>query len=160
MTPAIANKIIVEPKWPIAKVQEASAKAVAREFLAAFSVLCKHGKEAVEGFQQAMHAQKLEYYKSLGIKTPIELVKAMAEYESNVFGSKIEIWGDEKQASLSYTQCGMWNAMKELGKMTPEMEEKMGTWFQTCVTNLGKDFGFTGEVNFEGETSALVTFTK
>jgi len=160
MTTAIANKTIVEAKWPVAKVQEESAKAAARQFLAAFGVLCKQGKEAVEAYQHAMHIQKVEYYKSLGIKTPIDLVKAMSEYESNIFGSKIEIWGDEKKAFLSYSTCGMWNAMKEIGKLTPEMEEKMGTWFQTCVTNMAKDFGFQGEVNFEGETCALVTFSK
>jgi len=126
---------------------------------ATMGVLCKHGEELTKEFQTAMLHNKVEHFKKLEVKTPIELVKAMAEFEANVFGSKIEIWGDEKSAHMQYNACGMWNAMKKFGKMEPKQEEMMGTQFATCMTNLAKEFGFKGETKMEGEI-ALVSFTK
>ena len=117
MSTAIAKKTPVEIKWPVNKVQEAAARVLANHMLAAQTVLAKYGPEAFEQFDKQILAGKLEYYKSVGVKTPIDLVRAMGEFESNVFGSKAEIWGDDKQASLTYESCGIFNAMKE--RMTP-----------------------------------------
>lgn len=159
MCPAIAQKMLVEPKWPVTKVQEESSKALARQFLAAFEVLSKFGPQAVEEFDKKLLNGKTEYYKNLGVQTPLDLIKAIAESESNIFGSSIEIWGDDTKASLTYKVCGMWNAMQKLQKMTPEMEEKMGNHFETCIHNLAKEFGFNAEVKFE-EPCATLTISK
>ena len=157
MTTAIAKKTPVEIKWPVNKVQEAAARVLANHMLAAQTVLAKYGPEAFEQYDKQILADKVEYYRSIGVKTPIDLAKAMAEFEGNVFGSKVEIWGDDKQASLTYDACGIYNAMKK--RLTPEMEEKIGGYFERCVDNLGREFGFKGEVKFE-EPSATVTFIK
>ncbi|MBI4533351.1 MAG: hypothetical protein HY711_05325, partial [Candidatus Melainabacteria bacterium] len=146
MCPAIAQKMLVEPKWPVTKVQEESAKALARQFMAAFEVLSGYGAQATEAFDKKVLQGKTEHYRALGVKTPLDLIKAMAESESNIFGSTIEIWGDDSKASLTYKACGMWNAIQKLQKMTPEMEEKMGNHFETCIHNLAKEFGFKAEV--------------
>src|SRR4030095_4305656 len=146
MTTAIAKKTPVEIKWPVNKVQEQAARVLANHMLAAQTVLAKYGPEAFEQFDKQLVASKVEYYKSVGVKTPIDLVRAMGEFEGNVFGSKIEIWGDDKQASLTYDSCGVLNAMKP--RMTPEMEEKIGGYFERCVSNLGREFGFQSEVKF------------
>jgi len=157
MTTAIAKKTPIEIKWPVNKVQEQAARVLAHQMLAAQTVLSKYGPEAFEQFDKQILTSKVEYYKSIGIKSPIDLVRAMGEFESNLFGSKVEIWGDDKQASLTYDSCGILNAMKP--KLTPEMEEKIGSYFERCVENLGREFGFKGEVKFE-EPSATVTFIK
>lgn len=159
MTTATLNRTVVEPKWNTTKIQEEAVRMYALQFMTAMNVLCKQGEQAAREFTTAMQQNKIEHYKQLNIKTPIELVQAMSEFETNVFGSKIEIWGDEKAAHLQYNQCGMWNAMKNTGKMNCQQEEKMGQTFEHCVQGLAQGFGFKGEVKFEGE-KAVLTFTK
>lgn len=153
------TKTRVETKWPVSKTQEEFAHFMATTWQSAYNTLSKYGESAVNEFETAARRNKVEYYKSLGVKTPLELVKAIAELESNIFGSKIEIWGDERTAHLTYDSCGMWNAFKKYGKLTAEQEEKMGTCFQTSIEALAREFGFKGEVKFE-EPCATVTFSK
>lgn len=154
-----ATKTVIESKWAINKIQEESTLLLSKQWFAAFEVLSKYGPEAIKEFEQKMLQEKAEHYKKLGVKTPIELVKAMAEFEVNVFGSKIEVSGDDKEAWLTYQLCGCWNAMQKARPMTPEMEEKMGQCFQTHVGYLAEAFGFKGEVKFE-EPCATIHFIK
>lgn len=155
----VATKTTVETKWPVTKVQETAAMMLGMQWMAAYKTLSKHGEAAFKEFDNMLRQQKVEHYKGMGVKTPIDLVKAMSEFEANLFGSKIEIWGDEKVAHLTYNSCGMWNAMQKFGKMGPEQEEKMGAHFSHCISEMAKEFGFKGEVKFE-EPCATITFTK
>jgi len=159
MSTVIQQKTPVEAKWTLSKVQEETAQAMARNFLATMTVLGKYGKEAHEEFEKICVANKIDYFKTRNIKSPLDLVKAMAEYEANIFGSKIKISGDDKQAELTYDVCGCWNAMKTVGNLKPEQEEKMGDQFARTIEHLGRHFGFKSEVKFE-EPCATVTFTK
>jgi hypothetical protein len=159
MTTTTLNKTTIETTWTAQKIQEETARVLAMQWMTAYQLLSKAGEQYAQEFETTLRQNKVEQYKKLGVKTPIDLVKAMAEFEANLFGSKIEIFGDESKACLTYNQCGMWNAMQKMGKMTPEQEEKMGHHFQNCVSNLAKEFGFKGEVKFE-EPCATVTFTK
>ena len=158
MTTAVA-KTPVEAKWNIKKVQDEAARVVASNCLAAQQVLSKYGDKALEEYKAATRQFRVNHLKSLGVKTPIEIAKAIAEAEANIFGSKIDIHGDEKSATLTYNQCGMWNAIKEVGKLTREQEEKMGEGFQTCMQDLAKELGVKANVQM-GEESCTVTFTK
>ncbi|HEY9682262.1 MAG TPA: hypothetical protein V6C86_11845 [Oculatellaceae cyanobacterium] len=159
MTTATLSKQTVEAKWNTAKLQEEFGRVMAMNMMTTMGILSKHGEELTKEFQAAMMHNKVEHYKQLGVKTPMDLVKHMAEFEANMFGSKIEIWGDEKTAHMQYNACGMWNAIKKTGKMDAQQEEKMGAQFQTCTQNLAKEFGITAEIKFEGD-SCLMTFTK
>ncbi len=150
----------IQTKWDAKKTQEAAAKIVASLYVAAFQALAKTGnKEAYEEFENTVRQFKVNHYKQLGVKTPIDLVKAMAECEYNVFGSEIEISGDEKKAEIKHNTCGLWNAMQELGKFTPEQEEKLGQHFQQSLAKTAKEFGFNIDAKFEKD-SCLVTFSK
>jgi hypothetical protein len=153
------SKTVVEPKWTTVQIQENIARVYGVQFITAMNIISKFGPEAVEEFQTEMRKHKIEHFKSLGVKTPAELVKAMAEFEVNVFGSKVEIWGDEKQAFLKYNSCAMWNAVQKYGKLTPKQEEEMGSKFEKCTQNLAKELGFKAESKFEGETCVL-SFSK
>jgi hypothetical protein len=159
MTTATLNKHTVEAKWNTAKLQEEFGRVMATNMMTTMGVVCKHGEELTNELQTAMTHAKAEHYKKLGVKNPMDLVKHMAEFETNMFGSKIEIWGDEKTAHLQHNTCGMWDAMKKTGMVDAKNEEKMGAQFQTCTQNLAKQFGFTAEMKMEGET-CVVTFTK
>lgn len=158
MTTAVA-KTPVEAKWNIKKVQEEAARVVASNCLAAQQVLSKYGEKALEEYKAVSRQFRVNHIKSLGVKTPIEIAKAIAEAEANIFGSKIDISGDEKSASLTYNQCAMWNAIKEIGKLTPEQEEKMGAGFETCMQDLAKDLNLKANVQM-GQDTCTVTFTK
>ena len=96
-----ATKQIIESKWNTQKIHEETARLLASQWMAAYGVICKHGEEAIKEFETVKRQEKVAYFKALKVTTPIELVKAMAEFEANVFGSKIEIWGDEKEDSMS-----------------------------------------------------------
>ncbi len=159
MSTAILQKTPVEAKWNTQKLHEETATLFARQMVATMTTLAKYGPEAQQELMKNIVAGKVEHFKAAGVQTPIDLVRAMAESEANLFGSKIQIVGDEKKAEMIYDQCACWNAIQKVGKLTPEQEEAMGKNFEAKVRLIGQAFGLKGEVKFEGET-AIVTFTK
>jgi hypothetical protein len=154
-----ATKIKVEPKWSMAKMQEEVANMVAMQMMTSYGVVCRHGEELAKEFHAACLQNKVQQYKALNVKTPMDLVKAMSEKEANLFGSQIEIWGDDKDAHMNYTMCGMWNAMKKHPQMGQQQQEMMGQQFAMTMEQLAKELGFKGEVKMEGDTCS-VHFTK
>lgn len=159
MTTVIERKTPIEAKWSPKQIQEITARVMAQNCLTSHAVIAKFGPDAVKELDKQLLANKVEHYKKIGVKTPIDLVKAMAEFEANLFGSKIQILGDEKKASLSYDSCAIWNCMKEIGKLSPKQEEEMGVQFEQHIKELGKEFGFKGEIKFE-DPCAIITFIK
>ncbi|MBS1954767.1 MAG: hypothetical protein JST89_11305 [Cyanobacteria bacterium SZAS-4] len=161
MTTTTPTKKVVEQTWTVKQIQEAASAMAANMCFSAKSVLMEHGDMALlTKYENAVRKGKIDHYKALGVKTPIELVKAMAETETNVFGSEIEIMGDDKSATLNYLSCAMWNQMeKMMGKMTPEQQEKAGASFQNCVMETAKAFDLKGDVKM-GEKACTITFTK
>ena len=157
MTTNVLNKTEIKTTWEIKKIQEMNARAFANTMMAAMEILGKHGEEAMKEFQTKTRQPMVKMYKEMGVKTPLELVKAKAEHETNLFGSHIEIWGDEKEAHLKYMSCAMWDNMKTC--MPKEQQEGMCEGMQNCVSAFAKEFGFTGEVKFENEI-ATITFRK
>ena len=159
MSTVAAKKVQVEAKWDIKQIQQAAARSAAVHNVAIMSILAKQGEGAIKEFQDTVHKFQLEHFKSIGVKTPMDLAKAKAEFETNVFGSKIEIEGDENNAKIIYNQCAMWEAMEKLGAMNAEQQEKAGKNYSMCVQNFAKEWGFKGQVDMT-ETSCSVTFSK
>lgn len=159
MTTTAFKKTVVEPTWTLIKVQEEAARAAATAMVTTMTVLAKHGEKAVEEFRTEMHKHKLAHFKTLNVKTPYDLVKAIAEFETNVFGSKIEIWGDEKEAGMTYQNCAMWNAISKIAPLTPEQEEKMGKDFGTCMTTMADKLGFKTTIEM-GKEVCTINFKK
>lgn len=155
---AVAQKTEVKPTWTADKMQEMTSHMMANNYMSTMQVLCKQGEAAIKEFQEVSKKPMMAYYKKLGVKTPIEIIKAKAEFETNMFGSKIEFWGDEKEAHLLYNSCGMWNAMKECG-MDKAQEEKMCASMENCIKEFAQEFGLKGEVKMEGE-KATITLRK
>lgn len=158
---ATISKTVITPTWTIGQIQESIARVHGIQFFTTMQILGKlGGEQAIQEFQSEMRKVKVAHYKTLGVKTPIELAKAIAEFETNVFGSKIEIWGDDKQAFLQYDSCAIWNAMQKAGNLTPKQEEEMGAKFESCMKSLAQEFGFKGETKFEGEACCVISFSK
>ena len=154
-----ATKALVKANWPITKVQAEAVHAAASQCAAAFGVLSKLGEQAVADYKAASRKFKVAHLKEHGVKTPLELVTAMAELEANVFGSQIEVAGDEKSATMTYAACAMWDAMQKVTNMSAEEQEKMGKGFQTCMQDLANEFGFKADMQM-GEKTCAVTFSK
>jgi len=154
-----ATKTVVKATWPTAKTQAEAAHAAASQCAAAFGVLSKLGEQAVADYKAAARKLRVAHLKEQGVKTPLELVTAMAEFEANVFGSQIEIVGDEKSATLDYKTCAMWEAMQKVTNMTPAEQEQMGKGMQTCMQDLAHEFGLKADVQM-AEKTCTVTFTK
>lgn len=153
------TKTLVKQTWTTEQKQEMTATLFGTTNMTIMGILAKYGPEAVTEFQTAMNNFKAQYFTKLGITSPIALVKAMAEMETNLFGSKIEIWGDEKSASMNYLSCGMWEAMKKACPMTPEQEAKMGEGWERCLQGTAAKFGFTAKLEMT-ETVCTITFIK
>jgi hypothetical protein len=151
----VLQKNTTKPTWKPEQMQELYSQMMANSFTSAMAVLCKHGEEAVKEFQTISRKPMIEYYKKLGVKTPIEIIKAKAEMETNVFGSQIEFWGDDNEAHLTYNKCGMWEAMKKAGGMSCAQEEKMMQGFEACVKEFAQEFGYKGEIKMEGEKPTI-----
>lgn len=150
----------IKPTWTPEKLHEMYSHITANNMMAAMGVLGKYGEEAMNEYKVATRKPMIEYYNKLGVKTPIEILRAKAELESNIFGSIAEVWGDEKEAHLTYLKCGMWEAMKKCGGAgCAETESKMKEGFENCVREFAKEFGLTGEVKLENE-KATITIKK
>lgn len=151
----------VTTKWDAKKVAETNANILAATWLSAYEVISKLDQKAVQEFSDKLTEHKLSHYKSLNIKTPMDLVKAIGETEHNVFGSEMEIFGDDKKATLKYLSCGMWAASEKLckNKFSAEEEQRMGEQCAASWTKIGQEFGFKFEPKMSKESWEL-TFSK
>ncbi len=155
-----STKTPVKPTWSQSKIQEETALAMASNCLAAHQATSKAGEQVLNDYQATARKFKVAQLKSKGVTNALELAKALAEMEVNLFGSQIDISGDEKEATLTYNQCAMWNAIKKFNPMTPEQEQQMGAGFQACMQNLAKELGLNATVKFEGENTCAISFAK
>ena len=132
------TKTPVKATWTPSKIQEETAMLVASNCMAAYQTISTLGEKALQDYKATSRTLRVDHLKNLGVKNALDIAKAIAEQETNLYGSKIEISGDENCATLTYNYCGMWDAMKKVGKLTPEQEEQMGAGFQTCMQDLAQ----------------------
>ncbi len=148
------QKTLVKPTWKVEDVHAKISKVVATQMMTTMKVLAKYGEEAKTEWETEMRESMKKYFVEKNVKTPIEFAQAKAELEANLYGSEIEIWGDDKEAHFTYKTCGVWKAMEACGVDKAQME-KMTTGFESCVKNMAKEFGFQAELKFEGETPTI-----
>jgi len=149
----------VEAKWDVQKRQEVTAQIVASQCLAVQGLLQKVSPELKEQFENQAREYRVKAFKKLGVKTPIDLAKAMAEVDANIYGSKVEISGDETKAQVKFEQCAVGKAIEEISGMTPEQMKKMFEGMESCAQKTAKEFGFKGETRMEGQ-GVVITFSK
>jgi hypothetical protein len=161
-TTTTEKKTIVEANWNTVRIQEQASRFLGLQWMTTMQLLSKFGGEkAVEEFKTVMESHKVEYFKGLGVKTPYELVKHMAEFDANVYGSKVEIWGDEKSATLHYLSCGMFKALEQAGLIKEDQRAEMSKGMEHCMSSLASKFDFTTNVEMcSTEKTAKVTFTR
>lgn len=156
-----AAKTKVQPTWDATRVREGAARVAANDLTAAFSVVERFGPEAIDKFEEAWTNGKIEYFKRSNVKTPLELVRLTAEFEANIFGSVLNFWGDENNATYSYESCGCHDLMVKEGRINPELGEKLGRFFEKSSQRIAKHFGFTSTFTREGKDNfPVITFKK
>jgi homoserine trans-succinylase len=157
----VATKTPIKQSWNVEKIQAEAVGSMTRHMMTTFQVIEKLGPEAQKQFHQAMTQMKVEHFKKLGVKTPIDLVKAFAEFEVNVFGSKIVVWGDDKEASMEYEQCACWESMQKVMPMNEQKKQEMGKCWSEQINAIAKAFDFSkAEMTFPTEKTSIVTYTK
>lgn len=157
MTSAVKEQI--KATWTTKELQETVSKVLVNNYMINTKMFEKLTPELRNEWYDMIAESKANHYMSLNVKTPLELVKAMAEFESNVFGSKIIISGDDHKATMEYEECGCWNMMQKSTCFTPEMGEKLGNCFKTMTEHLSKKFSFQHELVMD-EKGAKITFIK
>lgn len=148
------QKTLIKPTWKVEEVHAKTSKLVATQMMVTMKVLAKYGEEAKKEWETEMRESMKKYFVEKNVKTPIEFAQAKAELEANVYGSEIEIWGDDKEAHFTYKTCGVWKAMEACG-VTKEQMDKMSSGFESCVKNMAHEFGFQAELKFEGEMPTI-----
>ena len=95
-----------------------------------------------------------------GVKTPMDLVKSLAEYEVNMFGSEASISGDDNCAVLTNEKSTVWlETIKEHNFSEDQrsaMQEHYTSWMKHLASKLG--FKVHSEIAKDGNSSKL-TFT-
>lgn len=150
-----ASKIKVTPNWTKEKLQEVSSQAMVNNYIAVTKLFEKISPELRHDFRKTMASMKVEHYKSLNVKTPMDLAKAMAEFDANVFGSQMIVSGDENKAEIEFESCGCWELMQKHSCFTEDLGASLGECFQTSIDLICMEMGFKGRVDFSAEKATI-----
>lgn len=160
MTTSIKEQTI-RPSWPVEKIQEVNTKMKASHVVARIKLMDDAGEEAIEKMRTKTAAAVAEMFKEHGVKTPLDLVKHLAEKEANLFGAEVAIAGDEKEATLINKKPVVWLAVQEMKALSKEQEEKATKLWREWLSDLGRDLGMKVDVQTTPDhKSARITFKK
>ncbi len=162
MSTATVQKSKIQPSWTANKVQEEAASALTAQMAATTKILKAANPELLTQVRREWARLKVENFRAQGVKTPFDLVKAWTEYETNLFGSKMQFWGDENKAHVEYEACGCWNALERITDCEVERDSMSEGWSEMTQL-LAKEFGFTGQEKIgtePHEAACTITFTK
>lgn len=150
----------IKPTWDLKRVQEAAVTHAAYTIISRLHCIEKHaGKETDERENASAHL-KSELMKKRGVKTPMDLVKHIAEFEVNMFGADANIHGDDQNATLVTEKSPVWQEAKKLGNLTKEQETIMQTHYRQWMESLAQAFGFRAQVEVSQDSnSSKITFS-
>lgn len=157
MTTAVKEQI--KASWTQKQLQEVTSQAMVNNYIAINKMFEKITPELRLEFRTMMAGMKAAHYKSLNVKTPLELARVMAEFDANVFGSSVIISGDDSKATIEYETCGCWSMMQKHSCFTPAMGESLGECFKTSIELITKELGLKGHVEMT-EKSAVIHISK
>ncbi|MDZ4835632.1 MAG: hypothetical protein SGJ27_17795 [Candidatus Melainabacteria bacterium] len=158
------TKQLIKQDWDLQKVRESATKMAALQIVNRLDFMEKnhekkeHGKEL---FAMEEHAaeKKAEVMKKAGVKSPLDLVRHIAEYEANMFGAKTSIEGDDSKATLFNEKPTVWLEAKKIAKMTDKQEEKMQHHYKEWMEHLAASFEFKTHTELSTD-SWKITFSR
>ena len=148
----------VEVTWDLQRLQEELCRGAAHQYVHTIALLRKCSPEAIREFNAVFIANKT-YFKHLGVETPGQLARALAEIETNAFGGKMLVRGNEESASVTYEYCAEWVAIEELSNMAWDERVSLAEHFVHAMEDLAACFGFTADVSFQSGVPT-VTFSR
>lgn len=149
----------VKPTWDLRKLQEAATKHAAHRIISRLHFIEKHPGKEIDELEQASAHLKAEFLKKCAVKSPMDLVKHIAEFEVNMYGTEASIQGDEHNAILVTNNSTVWQEVKKLGNITKEQEAKVQSHYRQWVESLAQGFGFKAQVEVTNEgNGSKITF--
>ncbi len=112
------------------------------------------GNEAIRLYDEAVAHDYALCLKGRGITSPIDFVRTLAIHAVNVYGSQVEIEGDDTHATFECKSCGVCWAAKDMRDVAKKQGRDIWTGveplkhFELISKDLGLDF--TGEVVGDG----------
>lgn len=158
MSTITENKKPVAANWQTSKVQAEVVKSVATIYASLEDILSTEKPEIIAEVNKIVLINK-GYYASLPIKTPIELINAIAEYAANVLGIKVAIVEDNNKASIVFEGGTLASKLASINKVPANEVPALIDYFKNGIVELGAQFGFKTEIT-TAQPDFIVTFTK
>ncbi|CAN5574653.1 hypothetical protein BH11CYA1_BH11CYA1_20870 [soil metagenome] len=147
--------------WDLPKVQEFATKMAAMQIASHLDFIeshhdkkTNHGKE-IEAMDKLAAERKAEEFKKCGINSPLELVRHIAEFETNMHGATTSIEGDETCATLFNEKPTVWLEAKKLANMSEKQEEKMHHHYKKWMHDLADAFEYKVKVELTSDSSKI-----
>ncbi len=150
----------IKQSWDIKEMQKAATTMVSEKIASRIHFLEKHNGEETEEMEKASAQLNAEKLIKSGVKTPLELVKYLAEYEVNMFGSQASFSGDDESAVLINEKSNVWLQTKHANHFSEKSVSAMMEHYISWMKHLGHKFGFKVEVEIaEDQNSSKATFS-
>jgi hypothetical protein len=160
MTTSIKEQSI-KPSWPVEQIRQMNVKEQALHMVARVKMMEEKGETELPKSGCAVATGVAKQLKQKGVKTPLDLVRHMAEHDANLYGADVAISGDDTKASLILKTPTVWLAVKDMKELSPEEEKVAGKMWRDWLTQFGKEFGFGVDVETTpDDTSAKITFSR
>lgn len=158
MSTITTNKKPVAPNWQTAQVQTEVVKSVATIYASLETVLAKASPEIAAEAAKIVLINK-GYYANLPIKSPLDLVNAVAEYTANVLGIKVAIVGDADKPLIIFEGGTLANKLAAVISLAPSQVPTLIDYFKKGFGELGAQFGYKTEIT-SAEPDFIVSFSK
>src|SRR5688572_12271818 len=135
MSTITENKKPVTANWQTTKVQAEVVKSVASLYGSLESILSKENPQIVAEVSKLVLINK-GYYATLPIKTPPELVTAIAEYAANVLGIKVAVVADPIKPSIVFEGGTLANKLATIIDAPPSQVPVLIDYFKNGIIDL------------------------
>lgn len=153
--------IKVQPTWNSDRVRKEASRLIL-DYKMAIWLALKDQPEVLQNLQEVLCGQFVKELKVQGVKTPIELVKYLADLTVNLLGGAVSITGDSKEASIAFDHLPGWDQIKgNLELDSTEEREKLLLAFRNSMDRFCNllDLRFTAEVEADFDSPvAKLTF--
>ncbi len=150
----------VKQSWDMKKTQEAAAKHAAHRIVSRLQYIEKNSGKEIDELERDSALLKADMMKKCGVKTPMDLVKHIAEFEVNLYGAEASIQGDENNAILVTEKSTVWEEARKLSKMSKDQEVRMQTHYRHWIDSLAQGLGFKSHLEIANDgVSSKLTFT-
>lgn len=143
----------VEATWNTDRVRKEAGRLIF-DYKMAIWLALQDQPEILEKLQEVLYGEFVKQLQAEGIKTPIDLVRYLAELTANLFGGTVSIIGDTSEASLAFDDIPGWDQIKEKFEFdSSEEKEKLMIVYRNSLDRFCEMLGlrFTAEVeaNFD-----------